>query len=202
MKNVMNNSKKVFLMVALLATVMGYANESSFYISKNDDNRTTLTLTDVKVGNLFSIKDENGIILYKEAIQETGIYTKGFDLTALPNGNYFFELDKDMEITTIPFSVSNREVTFEKELSETTFKPVTVVKGDLILVTQLSLNEKPLEIEVYYEGGNYRNPSQLIHSETISNTKNIKRVYKLYNLKKGDYKIVYKTDGREFVEYI
>ncbi len=201
MKNVMNNSKKVFLMVALLATVMGYANDGTFFSVRSKANKTVLSL-DVKVGNLFTIKDGNGITLYKEAIQQTGIYTKGFDLTSLPDGSYFFELEKDMEITTIPFTVAAKEVTFNKALSKTTFKPLTVVKKDYILVSQLSLEQKPLEVEIYYEDGSYTEPYQLMYSEKITNTKNIERVYKLSNFVKGKYKIVYKTDGREFVEFI
>ncbi|MBP2834288.1 hypothetical protein J8281_19060, partial [Aquimarina sp. U1-2] len=69
MKNVIHTSKKVFLMVALLVTVIGYANDKSFYISKGDAGKTTLTLMEVKKGDLFTIKNENGLILYKEAIQ-------------------------------------------------------------------------------------------------------------------------------------
>ncbi len=201
MKNVINNSKKVFLMVALLATVMGYANDRTFFISKGEANKTVLSI-DVKEGNLFTIKDENGITLYKEAIQQTGIYTKGFDLTSLPDGSYFFELDKDVEVTTIPFTVSSKEVTFNKALSKTIFKPLTVVKNDYILVSQLSLNETPLEVEIYYEAGSYTEPYQLLHSETISGTKNIKRVYKLANFVEGKYKIVYKSEGKEFIKFI
>lgn len=201
MKNVLNNSKKVFLMVALLATVMGYANDGTLFSVKSKANKTVLSL-DVKEGNLFTIKDENGITLYKEAIQQTGIYTKGFDLTSLPDGNYFFELEKDMEITTIPFTVAAKEVTFNKALSKTTFKPLTVVKKDYILVSQLSLEEQPLEVEIYYEDGSYTEPYQLIYSETITDTKNIERIYQLSNFVKGKYKIVYKTDGKEFVEFI
>ena len=201
MKNAMNNSKKVLLMVALFATVIGYANDNTFFIRKGEANKTLLSL-DVKEGNLFTIKDENGIILYKESIQQTGIYTKGFDLTSLPDGSYFFELDKDMEVTSIPFKVISNEVSFNKELSKTTFKPLTVVKEGRILVSQLSLDEKPLKIEIYIEGGSYTEAYKMIYSETIKNTKNIERIYEISGFVEGKYKIVYKTDGRKFVEFI
>lgn len=203
MKNVKTNTKKVFLMVALLATVMGYANDALFSITKDASKRTVLTLADVSVGNLFTIKDKNGLVLYKEAIQETGIYQKGFDLTALPDGSYFFELDKDMEVTTIPFTVNASEVTFNKANSETVFKPYTRVEDDLILINQLSLNKAPLEVHIYGEGGRYNNTFQLIHSE-ILNSKDtfIKKVYKITDFKEGNYKIVYKTEGKTFVEFI
>ncbi len=34
------------------------------------------------------------------------LITKGFDLTNLPEANYYFELDAGNEISIIPFSVS------------------------------------------------------------------------------------------------
>lgn len=188
-------------MVALLATVMGYANDKSFYISKSDNDKTTLTFRKVKKGNLFTIKNEEGLILYKEAIQQNGVYKKGFDLTSLPDGGYFFELDKDMEITTIPFIVKANDVTFDKSNSETLFKPLTVVKNGHLFVSQLSLEKKPLEIKIYQEGSVYYSPYELIHSETVADTKKIQKVYKLYNYKKGQYKIVYKTEEKTFVEF-
>jgi len=202
MKKEMNNLKKVFLMVALMTTVMGYANEKTFSIKENDANKTVLTLADVKAGNLFKIKDENGIVLYKETIERKGTYSKGFDLTSLPNGSYFFELEKDMEITTIPFEVKASEVTFKKELSKTFYKPSIHTRGNMIFVNQLSLNEIPLEIEIYYDGGDYSQAYELLHNETISNTKIIERVFELEDFERGKYKIVFKTEGREFVKFI
>ena len=40
-----------------------------------------------------SIVDMQGLALYKEAIEQNGFYSKGFDLTTLPKGDYFFELN-------------------------------------------------------------------------------------------------------------
>ncbi|MFS4483629.1 hypothetical protein ACKGJY_11465 [Hyunsoonleella sp. 2307UL5-6] len=202
MKNVKNNSKKVFLMVALMATVIGYANSNPFSIVKSKANRTVLTLN-VKAGNLFTIKDVNGVILFKEAIEESGVYQKGFDLTELPNGNYFFELDKDMEINIIPFTVNANKVVYDKDNSETIFKPSTRVKDDMIFVNCLSMHKDLLEISIYYDGGSALSNYELIHSETLTSEGNqIRKVYKIKDYTKGDYKIVYKTEGKTFVKFI
>ncbi len=201
MKNVINNSKKVFLMVALAATVMGYANDKSFFYLKNEANKTVLTLTQVKAGNLVSIKDENGIVLYKELIQQAGIYKKGFDFSNLTDGKYFLELNKDVEIDIVPFSVKGKEISFEDEKTETIFKPVTVLKEDKVFITKLSLEKEALDIKVYYDSSD-TNQYELIHSESIKGTKNIERILKISDFEKGNYKIVYRTEGRLFVEYI
>ncbi|WP_147677725.1 hypothetical protein [Algibacter pacificus] len=202
MKNVIKHLKKGFLMVTMFATLLSFANEVSFITITNGVERTSLTLTDVKQGNLLSLKDENGIILYKEFIQKSGNYTKGFDLTELPNGTYSFEVDKDVEISTIPFTVIEGAVTFNKEDEKTIYKPVTRVVGDLLYVTKLSLDKAPLKIDIYYDSisdGSFYEP---VHSETIENTKVIERVYKLTNLEHGNFEVVYQTEGRTFTKSI
>ncbi len=200
MKNTIKNTKKGILMVTMFATLLSFADDASFYALKNDAGRTSLTLNNVKQGNLLTIKDENGMLLYKEFIQKTGTYNKGFDLTSLPDGNYLFELEKDLEINTIPFAVKTNTVVFKKDNEKTIFKPYTRVVGNVVYLTKLALNAEPLKVEIYFNDKSVN--SELIFSETIENTVNISRVYKLSNLKKGNYKIVYSTNGRIFTKEI
>ncbi|MEP1487806.1 MAG: hypothetical protein ABJL44_11345 [Algibacter sp.] len=202
MKNVITNTKKGFLIVTLFATLLSFANEVSFTTIKNDAKRTSLTLENVKKGNLLSIKDDHGVILYKEQIEKTGNYTKGFDLTTLPNGSYLFELDGDVKIKTIPFTVESNQVIFNENLEFTSFKPIVRVKNELVFISKLALNKEPLKIDVYFESLNDSYASTRIYSETIKDTKKIERAFKLADLKNGTYKIVVKSEGREFTKYI
>ncbi|GAA4235518.1 hypothetical protein GCM10022291_17630 [Postechiella marina] len=202
MKNVITNTKKGFLMVTMFATMLSFANESSFYTIKNDAKKTSLTLESVKKGSLLSIKDGNGLILYKEFIQKSGVYTKGFDLSTLPNGTYVFELDSDVEIKTIPFTVKSSTVAFEKDLELTIFKPVVRVENDMVFVSKLALNKEDLKIDVYFESMDSLYTSTAVYTETVENTKKIERVFKLTGLDEGRYKMVFTSEGREYTEYI
>lgn len=186
-------------MVTMFATMLSFANDASLFNIKNDAKRTALTLYNVKKGNLLSIKDMNGVILFKEYLQVTGKYTKGFDLTELPNGAYMFELVKDLEINSVPFTVTSNIVVFEKEKEKTIYKPLVRVKGDLVYITKLSLDEAPLKIDIYFTG---YGESELVFSESLKDTKTIERIYKLDGLKFGEYKIVFNTEGRQFTKVI
>lgn len=199
MKNVMKHLKKGILMVTMFATLLSFANEVSFFTIKNEIKKTLLTLKNVKQGNLLSIVDNNGVILYKELIEKSGIYAKGFDLTSLPDGNYIFELDKDLEINTIPFVVNSNNVIFNKKDSKTFYKPYTRVKGDMVYVSKLALNNEPLKIEIYFTSAIN---TELVFSETVEDTNIIQKAYKLTGLEKGDYRIVFKTEGRSFTKNI
>jgi len=199
MKKIIKNSKKRILMVTMFATFLSFANDASLFNIKNDAKKTALTLYNVKQGNLLSVIDKNGVILYKETIQKPGIYNKGFDLTELPNGAYLFELDKDLEISSIPFKVENSLVVFDKQNEKTIFKPFARVENNLVYVSKLALNEAPLKIEIFFEGFN---ESQLMYTETIKDIKTIERIFKLEGLRLGSYTIVFYTEGKKFIKTI
>jgi hypothetical protein len=73
----------------------------------------------------------------------------------------------------------------------------------VVYVTKLALNEEPLKVDIYFTSfDGFSSKSELTYSENIQNTKLINRVYRLASLDKGNYKIVFKTDGRVFTKQI
>ncbi|MBU2938143.1 hypothetical protein KO494_01195 [Lacinutrix sp. C3R15] len=196
MKKLMKNT----LVIVVLFTAL-LANANTSLNDLNDVRKTVLTLNDVKQGDELLIKNAYGIILYKETIKNSGSYNKGFDLTELPKGDYFFELNKDFQIKIIPFNVSNNVVAFKSDKETTIFKPSIRNKENKVYINKLSLNLEPLEINVYYENLDI-NDFELIYSETLEGTNNISRLLNLDIEKKGKYRIETKTEGRTFVDYI
>ena len=191
--------KNILVLVVLFTALLANANASLNDLK--DAKRTTLTIKNVKQGDELLIKDAYGVILYKEMIQNSGKYTKGFDLTALPKGNYFFELIKDSEIRVIPFNVSNNRVAFTNKEEITIFKPMVRNTDNKIYFSKLSLNLEPVRVEISYENTD-SDEFNLIYSEIFNNTVNISRILNLDLEKKGKYRIVTKTEGRTFIDYI
>ncbi len=190
--------KNTLVVMAMLGTITGYANlKPSLHLNENVKT-TMLTLDDVREGQLLLIKSKNGTILYKESISKTGDYSKEFDLTSLPNGNYFFELEKDMLIQIIPFNVSSNTVNFLKDKEVKIFKPVVTSKKNKLYVSKLSLDLQPLTIEIYYKESQDSNSYEKIYTQKIENTKVIERIYALDKNIPGTYKIVTKADGRSY----
>ncbi|HEX9825768.1 MAG TPA: hypothetical protein VGA80_04155 [Flavobacteriaceae bacterium] len=194
--------KKGILMVTMLSAMISYATGSATFEKKVETENSTLSIHNVKQGQQLVIKDYNGIVLYKELIEKSGAYTKGFDLTTLPNGEYYFELDKDIEVQVIPFKVYLNKVEFLKDKETKFFKPVIRFKENKVLLSRLSFDNKPLEVKIYYDYDNGFSDYELIHSEKFKDTKIVERVYALDKTKKGNYRVVVKTEGREFTESI
>ncbi|QRM88809.1 hypothetical protein FG167_06030 [Lacinutrix sp. WUR7] len=197
MKKLMKNT---LVIVALFTALL--ANANAPLNNLNDARKTTLTLDNVKQGDILRIKNNYNVVIYKEKIKTSGNYIKGFDLTELPKGDYYFELNKDSEINIIPFHVSNSLVAYKSGKESTIFKPSIKSIENKVYISKLSLNQKPLDIKVYYE--NFEGDDfNLIYSETINNdAKNIGRVLNLDEKLEGTYKVVTKTEGRTFVDYI
>ena len=112
MKKYIKNS---LVIVVLFTTLLSNANETFILRNLSDNKTTTLTLLDVKQGNQLLIKDVDGFVLYKEKIQNSGIFTKGFNLTTLPDGAYYFEYINDLEYKKIPFKIINSRLKNSKD---------------------------------------------------------------------------------------
>lgn len=196
MKNVIKIVKKSIIIITAFATIISNATEITSSVVKEEIIKTALTLNNVKEGNLLTIKDYNGFVLYKELINFSGTYRKGFDLSALPDGKYFFEVDKELEIKIIPFTVSNSKVVINKDKETTSYKPFVNQKDNLVFISKLSPNYEALKISIYI---NNKSEYELLHSEKIEGLQSIERVYKL---EKGNYKIVFNSNNQEFTKFI
>ncbi|XCF06598.1 hypothetical protein ABI125_01770 [Tamlana crocina] len=197
MKSVIRNTKKGILMVTMMAALASFANVKEELTFKDDIKKTALILNNVKSGDLLTIKDYNGLILYKEQINTAGVYRKGFDLSALPDGDYFFEVNKFLEIKTIPFTVKSNKTIFHKEKESSVFKPYITHKDSSVLITKLAPKFEPLKVKIYVD---YNSELTLIFSEVVKDTKSIEKAYKLE--KDKDYKIEISSDNRTYTKFI
>ncbi|KGL62008.1 hypothetical protein [Polaribacter sp. Hel1_85] len=190
----MRTTMKTILLVTLMfGTLISYANENTNTTNTVDVKRVKVEYKDVKKGQAFIIKDENGIIIFKQKFQSSGTYSKTFDLTNLEDGIYTTELEKDFEYIIKKIDVKNGFVTFLKKETKKVFKPVIRSKGDLLLISKIAFNNQPLKIDLYYKG-------DIIHSEKLEGKNIVNRVYKLSETEKGNYKVVINTDNRTYVK--
>jgi hypothetical protein len=195
MKNLITPFKKSILLAAVFSTMIATANENPSTVKK-EATKTSLTIN-VKKGNLLSVKDNNGTTLYKETINFSGTYRKAFNLTALPDGNYFFEVDKALETKTIPFRINDGNVTYNNEKETTSYKPYFNQKGNILFVSKLSPNYETATITIYSESDN---TSELLFTEKVEGLQSIEKVYKLE--KEKSYKIVINSDNKEYTKFI
>jgi hypothetical protein len=72
-----------------------------------------------------------------------------------------------------------------------------------VFIAKLSLNQEPMKIELYYDSSDGNSKKyELLYAENIENTTKIHRVYKLDKYEKGSCKIIFKPEGRTFIEKV
>ena len=193
----MRTSIKKNLLVALMfGTLVSYANNKTNTTETTvGKNIVKVEFKNVKEGHILNIKNDNGEVVYKKEVKKSGTFSKIFNLSALENGNYSAELVKDFEIEIKNFEVKNGLVTFFDSNSEKIFKPVIRSEGNLIYVSKIEFNNKPLEVDIYYN-------DEIVLSETLKGNGNeiLKRAYKLSDSKSGDYTIVINSNNRYYTK--
>ena len=194
MKNLARKSLVVIMLTMSLST---QANEVDMTSKEKERIVTKLHLDNVKQGSVLTIVDRNGLVLYNEAIKKSGDYSKGFDLTTLPDGEYFFELDSDLKIIVIPFNVKSNEVVFDKEAEKSIYKPVVRAKDHMVYVSKVALDDSPLSYKIYFADNR-----DLVYSEKFEASEDINKVYDFSASEKGNYLFVFESNGRSYTKTV
>lgn len=193
MKNLI---RKSLVIISMFLVMLGHTSET-VKDSINESNQVKLVkFTNAEKGSHLFIKDENGLVLYRENINKDGPFLQRFDFTNLPDGSYFFELDNEKEINILPFTTSKGIAHLEKEARKTISKPEIVVENEMVYISKKSSEKQNLDINVYYKG------HDLAYKESIKNQETIARTYDFSTSMKGNYSIVLTTEGRTFVNNI
>ena len=182
--------KRNILAIVLFVATIGYANTDTKNFTANA-KRVKLEFSSVKKGHSVQIIDEKGIVIYFEKIQITGDFSKTFDLTALENGTFTAELDKDFEIIVKPFTVKNGTVTFLSESEKTIFKPIIRVDDNKVFLSKYNFENDKLDIKIYFE-------NNLIHTETLEGKNSLNRIYSLSKVEKGSYTVSVNANDRSY----
>lgn len=184
--------KKSLVVLIILTTMVSYANEIKLHKNVNTDKVTNVTFENAQAGSLLLIKDVDGVILFSEQINQSGLITKGFDLTNLPDADYYFELSADNEIIIIPFSVKDNFAKLIQNEAYKIVKPEIFEENGYVHISNQSTIKQALSIDVYYEG------YDLAYSENLKNDETINRIYDFSSSKKGNYVFVFTIEGRVF----
>ena len=185
------NMKSILLVALMFGTLISYANNDTNSTDNKAKKTVKVEFKNVRKGQSLTIKNDKGVSVYNQEIAASGNFSRTFDFSALENGVYTAELNKDFEIIIKEFYVKNGLVTFLNNSNTKLFKPVIRAKENLIYVSKLAFNNKPLNVVIYYNG-------EAIFSDNIKGDDLLKRTYKLSENKKGEYKVFVSSDNRTY----
>lgn len=176
--------KNMLVLAVMLGTYTSFANARLEVLP---------TFNNVKKGNLISVTDAKGSLIFSGQINFDGNIRNLYDFSQLSDGVYIIEVEKDFEIEVSTVEVKDNSVNFVTRKKETIFKPVIRVEKDVLLISKLALNNKEMEVELYYE-------NELLSTEVVKGEQILNRVYKLDKTFRGHYTTIIKSNGRTFIK--
>lgn len=193
MKNLLKTS---IVIILLFSKSLAFSSELTMLTKENSKSIVYVSFFNSEKDATIQIKDNNGVTLYKELIENDGTWSKAFEFKQLPDASYYFELENNEEITIKPFSIEDNIAQINKEEEYKITKPTFTVKNNYVYISNIVNDNKPVKIEVYYEG------HELAYSEKLTGENNLTRVYDFTNSKEGNYTIVAKSENRIFEKTI
>ena len=131
------------------------------------------------------------IQLHSETVSSQGELIKFFDLSTLNNGVYTIELNKEFKVVIKSLLVKNNNVSFIKDSEKIIFKPVIRNKENLVLISKVNFDKKPVKITLFYN-------DEVIYSETLKGELMLKRVYRLDKELRGNYTVIVYCDDESY----
>ncbi|WP_299523350.1 DUF3244 domain-containing protein [uncultured Lutibacter sp.] len=196
MKNLFKRSLQVVVLFTLLGSnAMSNDNNPSNNLIVVNGKLVDITLKyndgDLKI----NINDSFGYVLYND-IYKGASFTRKFDLTSLPNGSYYFEIEGQTRISRIPFNVNSTNVDFLKDEESVFFKPIVRMQDNTILISKITLNNEKLNLELYDEDLN------LLYTEELVGDIQLQRGLNISKLMVGEYKLVMNSEKRKFEQKV
>ena len=176
--------KNILVLAVMLGTCTSYANATL---------KVSPTFNNVNEGDLISVSDASGEVIYSGKINYTGNLQNLYDFSQLNDGIYTVEVNKDYEIVLNSVEVKNNVATFIETSNSKIFKPVFRTDDSQVIISKIAIDTDEMDVELYFE-------NNLIHTETVKGEEILNRVYRLDNTRKGNYTAIIRTNGRVYVE--
>lgn len=165
-------------------------------ILSSNNSSFIIQLSDIKYDTKCLLKNQQGVILYKEDIARAQIFQRSLNLIELPDGTYELQIEDDYKTETTSLTKSNGKVMATNQIKITTFKPQIVLKDTQLNVSLLALNNEKLTVSILDENQN------IILEKKLSGSVNLGQSYDLSQLNAGDYIIQLYTNGKVYDKLI
>ena len=181
----------------MISSTHSYAGSNSSVEIKITGVKTiTLVLNDINNQIKIQLKDKAGFTLYKEALTGVDTYAKLYNVSALPDGTYYFELDYGMRIKFLPINIKGGQVYQDVQNERELFKPTLLMKNSQLSISLFSPAMKALHIGIFDDAGN------LVHQDNLKGELSLGKRYDLSKLLRGTYRVTLTSDGRSYNHYV
>ena len=192
----MKTIKKLTLSTAFLfITAFGMANKIDLRIVKDEDSKTLVFRYDnLSTDATLKFIDEQGNVIFAEALEDKTEYLKRFNLNSLETGTYFLEVEDAVKETEYTILVEDSGISIENKLEKN--KPVFRKKDGMVYLNLLNLSKKEVEVKVFDDS------NRLVFNQVFENEELIEKAFNFKKAFKGQYSIMVKNSNDKYFEEI
>jgi hypothetical protein len=189
-------SSLLFTLLILMANVM-FANghDRNFKIEKTAGKQIALMADYPNASDLqIKIEDAFQTTLYEKNVKNTREFSQLYDLSRLPQGYYFLELENEERITTWKIHVERKDLDIEKV--EELFAPNFTQESDRVKVSLNNTSEGRAMIKIYDPRGTE------LYEESIDESNTVERIFDFSKVAPESYLIVTTIGEKNFRYYV
>lgn len=169
--------------------------ERNFKIEKTDGKQIALMVDYEKESDLqIKIEDAFNTTLYEKAVKNTRGFSQRYDLSRLPSGYYYLELENEKRSTKWKIHVERKNLDIEK--IEEVYAPSFTQKKDKVRVSMNKNSEGLAMIRIYDLKGTE------LYKETIEESNPVERIFDFSEVAPDSYLIVTSVGGKNFRYYV
>jgi len=180
--------------IALLGVMQISANERVKLVNDGSIRAKTIRLSAslLQPFSKMKIVDDFGVVLYEETLGHNLEIGKQFNLSKLPTGNYFIEMDAAVKQVVIPLQVTEQEAVLKMDFKTEIYKPFMKISGTSLQLMVFNPDKNPITVAIYNQLG------QLLFEETVTEQIELKRSYNFSKVESGDYSLQVKKNGKVY----
>lgn len=180
--------------IALLGVMQISANERVKLVNDGSIRAKTIRLSAslLQPFSKMKIVDDFGVVLYEETLGRNLEIGKQFNLSKLPTGNYFIEMDAAVKQVVIPLQVTEQEAVLKMDFKTEIYKPFMKISGTSLQLMVFNPDKTPITVAIYNQLG------QLLFEETVTEQIELKRSYNFSKVESGDYSLQVKKNGKVY----
>lgn len=139
-----------------------------------------------------AIFDNTGNILKEETVNAAVPFSKRYDLSRLPVGDYTISVSKTLMEKVLPFTINKTGVVLEEDKAFDKFSPMIALSGKHLDINFLLSGAEKVKVNLTNQSG------EQVFTETVATDKVFNRRYNVKALTPGKYAVEVKAAGQSY----
>ncbi|MEO1257982.1 MAG: T9SS type A sorting domain-containing protein [Bacteroidota bacterium] len=136
------------------------------------------------------IKDMGGVTLLNESYRNVTSLSKKINMTNLPIGTYFVEVEDRIKIQAFIIRMTSSGLTVTHQPEKDYFKPLFIQKGKYVDMCMLLLPEKYATVSIFSSNG------KMLLQDVVHDEASLEKRFNVSNMERGTYYFVVTTAGK------